>query len=194
MRRAISSRVRNCASIPFRRIALPRRIAASMSAGECTRFSTPRALYITLKFSSCDRRFPELERKLVEMRVRIEVVVGAHDGRVAARVAAADPSLLEHGDVADSVLLRQVIRGGEAVPATADDHDVVASPGLRAAPRPRPVPVAADRIADETRNRIACHASTGVKGPATGTRASGPLSGGRTARPAARTRRSCHRR
>ncbi len=42
--------------MPFRRIALPRRIAASMSAGECTRFSTPRALYITLKFSCCDSR------------------------------------------------------------------------------------------------------------------------------------------
>ncbi len=38
--------------MPFRRIALPRRIAASISAGECTRFSTPRALYITLKLSS----------------------------------------------------------------------------------------------------------------------------------------------
>ena len=41
--------------MPFRRIALPRRIAASMSAGEWTRFSTPRALYITLKFRSSDR-------------------------------------------------------------------------------------------------------------------------------------------
>ena len=39
--------------MPFSRIALPRRIAASMSAGECTRFSTPRALYITLKLRSC---------------------------------------------------------------------------------------------------------------------------------------------
>ena len=54
IRRAISSRERNCASMPLRRIALPRRIAASTSAGECTRFSTPRALYITLKLSSCD--------------------------------------------------------------------------------------------------------------------------------------------
>ncbi len=42
--------------MPFRRIALPRRIAVSMSAGEWTRFSTPRALYITLKLSSCARR------------------------------------------------------------------------------------------------------------------------------------------
>jgi hypothetical protein len=43
----------NCASIPFSRIALPRRIAASMSDGEWTRFSTPRALYMTLKLSAC---------------------------------------------------------------------------------------------------------------------------------------------
>jgi hypothetical protein len=52
---AISSRLRNSASMPFSRIALPRRSAASMSTGECTRFSTPRALYMTLKLSSCDR-------------------------------------------------------------------------------------------------------------------------------------------
>jgi hypothetical protein len=43
---------RATASMPFSRIALPRRFAASMSAGECTRVSTPRALYITLKLSS----------------------------------------------------------------------------------------------------------------------------------------------
>ena len=54
IQRAISSRVMNFASMPFNRIALPRRIAASMSAGEWTRFSTPRALYITLKLSSCE--------------------------------------------------------------------------------------------------------------------------------------------
>ena len=102
IQRAISSRVRNFASMPLRRIALPRRIAASRSAGEWTRFSTPRALYITLKLRSCDKLLPQLERELVEVRVGIEVIVRAHDRRVAPGVAAAEPAFLEHGDVARS--------------------------------------------------------------------------------------------
>ena len=134
IQRAIWSRVRNCASMPFRRIALPRRIAASMSAGEWTRLSTPRALYITLKLSSCDKPLPQLQRELVEVRVRIEVIVGADDRRVAPGIAAAEPALFEHGDIGDAVLLRKIVGGGEAVTAAADDDDVVARLRRRAAP------------------------------------------------------------
>ena len=85
--------------MPFSRIALPRRIAASMSAGEWTRLSTPRALYITLKLRSLRQPLPQLQRQLVEVRVGVEVVVRADDRRVAPGVAAAQPALLEHGDV-----------------------------------------------------------------------------------------------
>ena len=112
--------------MPFSRIALPRRIAASMSAGEWTRFSTPRALYITLKLSVLRQPLPQLQRELVEVRVGVEVVVRADDRRVAPGVAAAEPALLEHGDVGDAVLLREVVGGREPVPAAADDDDVVA--------------------------------------------------------------------
>jgi hypothetical protein len=44
---------------------------------------------------------PQLERELVEMRVGVEVVVRAHDRRVAPGVAAAEPALLEHCDVGE---------------------------------------------------------------------------------------------
>src|SRR4029077_1512487 len=52
-------------------------------------------------------------------------VVGADDGRVAARAAGAEVVLLQHRDVRDAEVLRQVVRGRHAVPAAADDHDVV---------------------------------------------------------------------
>ena len=68
---------------------------------------------------------PQLEGQLVEMRIRIEMVVGAHDRRVAPRVAAAEPSLFEHGYIAEAMLLGEVIRGGKPVAAAADDYDVV---------------------------------------------------------------------
>jgi len=53
--------------------------------------------------------------------------------------AAADPALLQHGDVADAVLLGEVVGRGEAVAAAADDDDVVFRPGFRAAPGERPI-------------------------------------------------------
>ncbi len=150
-----ASRDRNSASMPFSRIALPRRIAASMSAGECTRFSTPRALYITLKLSSLRQPLPQLQRILVEVRVRIEVIVRAHDGRVAPGVAAAEPAFFQHGDIAHAVLFGEVVGGGEPVPAAADDHRVVMPFRRRAAPGQRPVLVETQRVAGERENGIA---------------------------------------
>jgi hypothetical protein len=67
IRAAISSRDRNCASMPLSRIALPRRIAASYRRR--VRGSAP-ALYITLKFAP-----RQLHSELVEVCVRVEVVV-----------------------------------------------------------------------------------------------------------------------
>ena len=49
---------------------------------------------------------------------------------VAADVAGADVALLEHRDVGDAVLAGEVVGGGEAVRAAADDHDVVGVPEL----------------------------------------------------------------
>src|SRR6185295_2947329 len=55
---------------------------------------------------------------------------GAEHLGVAARRARADIRPFEHGDVADAVVLGQVVGEREAVHAAADDHDVVARPEL----------------------------------------------------------------
>ncbi len=68
----------------------------------------------------------EADALLVEARALGRAVVGADDRRVAAGRARAEVALLEHGDVRDPVVLRQVVRGREPVRAAADDHDVVA--------------------------------------------------------------------
>ena len=52
-------------------------------------------------------------------------VVGAHDGCVSARAAGAEVGLIEHGDVGDAVVFGEIVGGGEAVDASADDDGVV---------------------------------------------------------------------
>ena len=77
---------------------------------------------------------PQLERVLVQRAAFVPEIVGADDRGVAAGVAAPDPALLEDGDVRHPVVLRQVVRGGEPVPAAADDDRVVPRLGCRVAP------------------------------------------------------------
>ncbi len=67
----------------------------------------------------------ELHRGLVEPSALGGAVVRAQDRRVAPRRAGADVVLLEDRDVRDPALA-QVVGGGQAVRAAADDHDVVA--------------------------------------------------------------------
>src|SRR5581483_6428241 len=69
-------------------------------------------------------------------------VVRADDRRVAPGGAGADVRLLEDGDVADAVVLREVVRNREAVRAAADDHDLVAA--LQLGARPPHAPYAED--------------------------------------------------
>ena len=57
---------------------------------------------------------PQLHRMLVEADVVRQQVVGAHDGRVAADIAGAEPALLQHGDVGDAMLLGEIVGGGQA--------------------------------------------------------------------------------
>ena len=70
--------------------------------------------------------FVELDASLVERGALGRAVVGADNGRVAACGAGADVALVEHRDVRDAVVPRQVVGGREPVRAGADDHDVVA--------------------------------------------------------------------
>ncbi len=79
-------------------------------------------------------RLPELDRMVVERGAFVEQVVRADDRRVAAGVAAADPALLEHGDIAQTVLRGEVIRGAEPMTAAADDDRIVSRLRLGFAP------------------------------------------------------------
>ncbi len=72
----------------------------------------------------------QIEAVLVEPDRLGDAVVGADDRGVATRVARSDVVGLEHGNVGDAVPGGQVVRGGEAVATTTDDHDVVARLGL----------------------------------------------------------------
>ena len=56
---------------------------------------------------------------------RLPEIVGADDRRVAPGIAAAEPALVENRDVAHAVLRGQVIGGGEAMTAGADDDRVI---------------------------------------------------------------------
>ena len=93
--------------------------------------------------------FPQLERKFVEVRVGVEVVIGAYDGGVTPRIAATQPALFEHGHVAHAVFLGQVIGGGQAMAAAAYHNGVITCFGLRAAPCTLPVFMACQSVASE---------------------------------------------
>ena len=54
---------------------------------------------------------------VVDARALVLEIVGADDRGVAAGVAAAEPALLEHRDIGDAVLLREVVGGREPVAA-----------------------------------------------------------------------------
>src|SRR5262249_39454379 len=101
--------------------------------------------------------FPELERVLVERRALIDQVVGADDGGVAPGVPAAEPALLEHGDVGDAVLLGQKISGGEAVATGADNHHVIARLRVGVPPEPWPTLVPGNSMAHQRKDRVALH-------------------------------------
>src|SRR3546814_18570437 len=62
---------------------------------------------------------------VVELGAFVVEVVGADDGGIAPRIAAAEPTLLDHCHIADAVLLGQIIGRAQAVPAGADNHDVI---------------------------------------------------------------------
>ncbi len=80
-------------------------------------------------------RLPHLERLLVDRRALVEQVVGPDDRRIAGDVPAGQPAALDHRDVRDAVLAREVVGGREAVTPAADDHDVVGRARLRVPPQ-----------------------------------------------------------
>src|ERR1700733_4535392 len=80
------------------------------------------------------KMFPQFNGMVVERGAFLEQVVRAEDGGVAPGVAAADPTFLEHRDIREAVLLREIVRGSQAVAAAADDDRIVARLRLGLAP------------------------------------------------------------
>ena len=99
----------------------------------------------------------KLQRFLVEEGAFVPEIVRAADGGVAARIAATEPALFQHGDVANAVLLGEIVGGSEAVTAAADDYDVVGGLGVGAAPLLRPTLMMGECVAGEAQEREACH-------------------------------------
>ena len=89
---------------------------------------------------------PQLHRVLVERGRFLPEVVRADDRGVAPGIAAAEPALLQHRDIAEAVLLGEVIGGREAVPARADDDRVIGRLRLRVAPLLRPAGIVLERL------------------------------------------------
>src|SRR6185437_9814654 len=85
----------------------------------------------------------------------LEQIVRADDRRVAPGIAAAEPALLDDGDVGDAMIFGEVVGSRQAVPAATDDDDVVGGIRRRAAPCLRPALVVAQRVARQAEDRIA---------------------------------------
>src|SRR5215469_1054291 len=100
---------------------------------------------------------------VVKRRALGEEVVGADDGGVAASVAAADPAFLEHCNVGEPMLARQVVRGAEPMAAPADDQYVVGGLRLGVAPLRPPAALTGETAAQQRQARKALHPSDPAK-------------------------------
>ncbi len=69
--------------------------------------------------------FEHPHRLGVEAHALAGQVVGADHCGVARGIAATQIALFQHRDIADAVVLREVIGGGQAMAAAADDHHVI---------------------------------------------------------------------
>ena len=97
---------------------------------------------------------PELHRPFVEAFIAGQQIIGTDDGRISSGIAGADPVLFQHGDVGDAVHLGEIMRGGEAVAAAADNDHVVGGFGRRIAPGRPPVLMTRQRVPGERPTRI----------------------------------------
>ena len=85
-------------------------------------------------------RVVKLQRPVIEGHTGGGEVVGPHDRGVAARSAAAQIGLVEHGHVGDAVVAGQVVSRGQAVNAPADHDGVIGALELGVTPYPGPSP------------------------------------------------------
>ena len=81
----------------------------------------------------------ERQRAVVEGHTLGGQVVRAHDGGVAPRSAAAQIALVDNGNVGDAVVGCQVVGGGKAMNAAANNDHVVGRLEVMVSPHPWPV-------------------------------------------------------
>ena len=92
---------------------------------------------------------------LVERRIAGQQVVRADDRGVAADIAGAEIALFDHRDIGQAVILGEVVGGGKAMAATADDHCIIGRLWRRLAPDRFPAPLALQRLGEDREDRIA---------------------------------------
>ena len=89
---------------------------------------------------------PQLQGVLIERGRFLPEVIGADDCGVPPRVAAAEPALLQHRDIAEAVFLGKIVGGREPMAACADDDRIIGRLRLRSAPLLRPAGVVLKRL------------------------------------------------
>jgi hypothetical protein len=99
----------------------------------------------------------QLHRHIMEPDRYVAQVVRADGMGIARCIAAAQPALLDHRNVAEPMLARQMIGRRQAMPAGTDDDNVVLPAQRRTPPSLRPALVAGKRVAGERQKRVALH-------------------------------------
>jgi len=139
-------------AVGLRALAQRDQIVAGMSKGD-----DPALRKHDVEIEITRKAFPKFEGVLVETRRLGPQVVGADNGGVAPRIAAAEPPLVKHQNVTDAVFLGKIIGRGEPVPSRADDNDVIDRLGLGATPNPRPGRVTGQAVSGKAENRVSSH-------------------------------------
>src|SRR5580698_7064795 len=75
---------------------------------------------------------------LINRCALVPQVIRTNDCGVTPGVAATQPSLVQHANIADAVLGGEIVRRGQPMAAGADDHDIVSIARFRGTPLFRP--------------------------------------------------------
>jgi len=115
--------------------------------------ATGREHHIVIQFLA--QPFVKRARQFINGNRRILQVIGADNGGIAPRIAAAQPALFQNGDIRHFMVLGEVIGGGQAMPAGPHDHRVILRLRLWRTPGPLPILVVIHGVAGERKDRIA---------------------------------------
>ena len=108
---------------------------------------------------------PKLDRVIIQMRAFIIEIVGPDDGRVPARIAAADPAFFNDRNIGDAVFFGEVIRRTKAVAAAADNDCIISRLGRGIGPLFGPALMAAQCLSEKaqrTKTGQECPSTKGV--------------------------------